>query len=284
VKLDPGALPDPVEIALAEDLGLAGDITGAAFVDPAARARGRIVARERAVVAGLDVVERVFRLVDEAVAVERSVGDGEEVAPGAVLVEVEGCARSVLAAERTALNFLQRLSGVATLTRRFVEAVRGTQARIFDTRKTTPGLRALEKAAVRAGGGENHRLGLHDAVLVKDNHWAMERAPASLQARIDEVRRARPGVVIEFEADTLDQVRLLVGLRGVDVILLDNMNEEMLREAVGLRRPGLEFEASGGVTLESVRRIAFSGVDRISVGALTHSARAIDFSLEIERA
>ncbi len=193
-------------------------------------------------------------------------------------MEIRGRAASVLTAERTALNFLQRLSGVATLTRQYVEAVRGTSARILDTRKTTPGWRALEKAAVAAGGGTNHRVGLYDMALVKDNHLA---AGTDLQKAIDRLRAERPGVRVELEADTLDQVRGFLKLKGVDVILLDNMSLAELREAVSLRQGGLVFEASGGVNLETVRGIAETGVDFISVGAITHSARAVDLSLEI---
>jgi nicotinate-nucleotide pyrophosphorylase (carboxylating) len=183
-----------------------------------------------------------------------------------------------LTGERVALNFIQRLSGVATLTAQFVEAVRGTSVRILDTRKTTPGLRVLEKAAVKAGGGDNHRMGLYDGVIVKDNHLL---TGPQIQTAILRVREKHPGILVELEADSVEQVRDFVGMSGVDVILLDNMSTRQLRACLALRRPGIKFEASGGVSLEMVRKIAETGVDFISVGQLTHSARAIDFSLEL---
>ncbi|MEI9897060.1 MAG: carboxylating nicotinate-nucleotide diphosphorylase [Chthoniobacter sp.] len=189
--------------------------------------------------------------------------------------------RSLLTAERVALNFLQQLSGVATLTRRYVDAVAGTKARILDTRKTTPGLRALEKAAVVAGGGHNHRFGLFDMVLVKDNHLAAKTELRHLQEAIRQCRAENPGLRVEVEADTLDQVRRFLTLMGVDVILLDNMRPAELAEAVQIAGGRVQLEASGGVSLETVAAIAATGVDFISVGALTHSPRAIDFSLEL---
>jgi nicotinate-nucleotide pyrophosphorylase (carboxylating) len=192
-----------------------------------------------------------------------------------------GRAASLLTAERTALNFLQRLSGVATLASKFVAAVQGTPAKILDTRKTTPGMRALEKAAVLAAGARNHRIGLYDMVMVKDNHLAGPWALEDFQASISKVKSERPGIRVELEADTVEQVRQFVALEGVDVILLDNMTVPELRAAVALRKPGLFFEASGGVTLKTVRQIAETGVDFISVGEMTHSAPAVDFSLEI---
>jgi nicotinate-nucleotide pyrophosphorylase (carboxylating) len=206
---------------------------------------------------------------------------GSRLAEGDGVIEVAGALRSILTAERVALNFIQRLSGVATLTRRFVDAVAGTGARILDTRKTTPGLRALEKAAVVAGGGTNHRFGLFDMVMVKENHLAASD-PGAMQQAIDSFRAKHPKVRIELEADTLDQVRAFLNLKGVNVILLDNMSCPDMAEAVRLGAGKMEFEASGGVTLAKVAAIAATGVDFISVGALTHSAPALGFSLEIQ--
>jgi len=200
------------------------------------------------------------------------------VQPGDTVLEITGPTRSILTGERVALNFIQRLSGVATITRKFLDAVAGTGAEILDTRKTTPGLRALEKAAVKAGGARNHRLGLFDAVMVKDNHLL---AHPDLPAAIQEIRQEHPKLLIEVEADSIEQVRDFVRLEAIDVILLDNMSPEEIRKCVGLRRPGLKFEASGGVSLMTVRAIAETGVDYISVGQLTHSAPSIDFSLEL---
>ena len=270
---------DPIAIALAEDLG-PGDATVEFFIDPAQTASARIFAKEDAVVAGSALSAEVFTRVDPSlvVAVERA--DGTRVGFGDTVLTVQGRAGAILSAERVALNFLQRLSGVATLTRRFVDAVAGTRAKILDTRKTTPGLRALEKAAVVAGGGVNHRMGLYDMVMVKDNHLL---ADPELQAAIDRTKAARPEMRIELEADNIGQVYIFLGLRGVDVILLDNMSLDALRAAVNLGRAQgsrVQFEASGGVNLETVRAIAETGVQWVSVGALTHSARAIDFSLE----
>ena len=271
---------DPVDVALAEDIGT-GDATVQFFVDPDAQASARIFAKEAAIVAGVEVSREVFARVDRelTVAVER--GDGTPVAPGDTILTIRGRAGSILSAERVALNFLQRLSGVATLTRQFVEAIAGTPAKILDTRKTTPGLRALEKAAVVAGGGHNHRMGLYDMVMVKDNHLLADGSMEGLRAAILRAKAARPGLRVELEADTLAQVRMFLALDAVDVVLLDNMTLDDLRTAVDMGRGGqVQFEASGGVNLESVQAIAKTGVQWISVGALTHSARAIDFSLE----
>lgn len=267
--------------ALDEDLG-DGDITSACFIPVGHASLGRIAAREGAVLAGTGVATEVFRCVDPSVSVEFAAPDGAMVTPGETVFTARGPTRSLLAAERTALNFLQRLSGIASLTRRFVDAVSGTGAVILDTRKTTPGLREFERLAVRAGGGTNHRFGLFDRVLAKDNHLAVTGDAAGIQQAIDEARRLRPGMLVEIEADTLDQVRMLCGLRGVDIILLDNMTNAALREAVTLRGDlPILLEASGGVTLDTVRAIAETGVDHISVGSLTHSARATDLSMEI---
>lgn len=275
---------DTIRRALAEDLGT-GDLTSEAFIPAAQRSRASIIAKEECIVAGLDAAAEVFRQVDLQLEVKALKKDSDRVHAGEEVLRAEGPTRALLAAERTALNFLQQLSGVATLTRQFVDAVSGTKAVILDTRKTTPGLREFERAAVRAGGGTNHRFGLFDQVLAKDNHLAVTNDAASLQAAIDRAKAAKPEVIIEIEADNLDQVRMLCGLRGADIVLLDNMSPETMREAVRIResRPIL-LEASGGVNLQTVRVIAETGVDRISVGALTHSARAADFSMEISRA
>lgn len=271
---------DPIALALAEDIG-PGDATVEFFIDPLVCASARIFAKEAAVVAGADTARETFARVDPGLTVEIVRPDGAPVTPGDTVLTIRGRAGSILTAERVALNFLQRLSGVATLTRRFVDAVAGTPAKILDTRKTTPGLRALEKAAVKAGGGHNHRMGLYDMVMVKDNHLLAEHAARGLGAAIARARAARPGLRVELEADTLAQVRAFLALPGVDVILLDNMTLDDLRAAVDLGRGGpVQFEASGGVNLATVQAIAGTGVQWISVGALTHSARAIDFSLE----
>lgn len=272
---------DTIRRALAEDLG-PGDVTSACFIPSDHRSRARIVARENAVLAGTDAAREVFRQVDPAIEIETGKNDGDAIAPGDIILAAAGPTRSLLSAERTALNFLQRLSGIASLTRRFVEAVAGTKAVILDTRKTTPGLREFERLAVRAGGGVNHRFGLFDRVLAKDNHLAVTGDAAGLQRAIDEAKKRAPDIVVEIEADTLDQVRLLCGLRGVDIILLDNMSNDQLREAVEIRgNAPVLLEASGGVNLETVSAIAATGVDHISVGALTHSAKAVDLSMEI---
>jgi nicotinate-nucleotide pyrophosphorylase (carboxylating) len=271
---------DLIALALAEDIG-DGDVTTHYFTDPNRRAAAKIVAREACIIAGLNVAEEVFRRVDAELWIRKVPEDGVQMQAGSVAMELRGRAASLLTAERTALNFLQHLSGVATLAGKYVAAVRGTSARILDTRKTTPGMRLLEKAAVAAAGGTNHRLGLHDMVMVKDNHLAARASLEVLQASISRLKSERPQIRVELEADTIDQVRQFLNLEGVDVILLDNMAVSQLREAVSLRRPGVAFEASGGVTLQSVRQIAETGVDLISVGELTHSARAVNLSLEI---
>ncbi|MGA7905268.1 MAG: carboxylating nicotinate-nucleotide diphosphorylase [Terrimicrobiaceae bacterium] len=271
---------DIVAMALAEDIG-GGDVTTLYFTGTKRRCSARIVAREGCIVSGLDVAAEVFRRVDPEIHIEKLLENGAQMLPGDLAMKLRGRAASLLTAERTALNFLQRLSGVATLAGKYVAAVRGTPARILDTRKTTPGMRLLEKGAVAAGGGVNHRFGLHDMVMVKDNHLAARTSLEELQASILRVKSERPAIRVELEADTLEQVRHFLTLKGVDVILLDNMELSELREAVSMRRPGVAFEASGGVNLGTVRQIAETGVDFISVGELTHSARAVDFSLEI---
>ncbi len=270
---------DPVAIALAEDIGR-GDLTSRYFVGTERRS-ARIFVKQPAVAAGVETAAEVFRRVDPQLAVTVVRASGSTLDRGQTVIEINGTVRSILTAERVALNFIQRLSGVATLTRRFVEAVGSHKARILDTRKTTPGLRALEKAAVIAGGGQNHRFGLFDMVMVKDNHLAADTELQHLQESIRRCHAENPGLRIELEADTLDQVRRFLTLMGVDVILLDNMSPAEMAQAVEFGAGRVQFEASGGVTLANVAAIAASGVDFISVGALTHSAPAIDFSLEL---
>jgi len=274
-------IPDPIAIALREDVG-AGDITTEFFVPNGLHALGRIIARERAIVAGGQTAAEVFRRVNPKLNVEVLQPDGTALLGGETILEVRGAAGSILTAERVALNFLQRLSGIATLTKEFVDAAGRSRTRILDTRKTTPGLRALEKAAVVAGGGANHRFNLNDMVLVKDNHLSASSGFSGFASAIQRLRQKRPPIRIEVEADRLEQVRSFLEIDGIDVILLDNMKPSEMREAVALgKKKKVKFEASGGVTLKNVRQIAATGVDFISVGALTHSARAIDMSLEL---
>ena len=268
--------------ALAEDLGR-GDVTSELTVDAGARATGRFVARQDLVVSGLEVAKAVFLVAGgEDVSFAPLVREGEAVERGAVLAEVEGPARAVLAAERVALNVLMRLSGVATLTRRYVEAVEGTGTRVTDTRKTSPGMRVLEKAAVRAGGGTNHRAGLDDGVLIKDNHLALA---GGVKEAVGRARTGAPHLLkVEVEVESLEALEEALDA-GADVVLLDNMTPEEVREAVGLARrraPGVKIEVSGGVNLETVRAYAEAGPDLISVGALTHSAPSADISLGVE--
>jgi len=274
------AMVDPIEIALGEDIG-DGDVTTDFFVSKNQQAMARIVARERAILAGTETAAEVFRRVDSALHIAVLRNDGSEVNASDSVIELRGQARSILKAERVALNFLQRLSGIATLTRRFVDAAANEHVKILDTRKTTPGLRALEKAAVVAGGGANHRFGLFDMVLLKDNHLAANAGFDDFAKAVRKFREARPKIQIEVEADTLEQVRTFLEIDGIDLILLDNMKPAQIREAVALGKNKVKFEASGGVTLKNIRQIAATGVDYISIGALTHSPRAIDFSLEL---
>jgi nicotinate-nucleotide pyrophosphorylase (carboxylating) len=275
-----GPLFDPIDAAIQEDVG-AGDVTSDFFVPANLRALARIVSHEKAIVAGTETAAKVFRRIDPALHIQILRSDGADVNAGDVIIEIRGLARSILKAERVVLNFLQRLSGIATLTRKFVAAAGNDQVKILDTRKTTPGLRALEKAAVLAGGGANHRFGLFDMVLVKDNHLAAHSGFAAFVETIRELRQERPDVRIEVEADRLQQVRTFLQIDDIDVILLDNMKPAQVREAVALGKNKVKFEASGGVTLKNIRQIAATGVDYISIGTLTHSARAIDLSLEM---
>ncbi len=270
-----------IDLALAEDIG-SGDVTSLFFVPKERRACAFVAVRRDGVVSGVELAARVFSKVDLDLEVEVLIPDGSKVSQGAMLIRVEGSARSILTAERTALNFLQRLSGVATLTAHYVEQVKGTRAQILDTRKTTPGYRLLEKKAVADGGGTNHRMGLYDRAMVKDNHLVAEGGVEALQKAIERLKEEMPGVEVELEADNLDQVRAFLELDGVDYILLDNMTPGDLIEAVAARgdRSKPQLEASGGVTLETLREIAKTGVDFISVGALTHSAPSLDIGLD----
>jgi nicotinate-nucleotide pyrophosphorylase (carboxylating) len=271
---------DPIDVALREDIGK-GDLTTDFFVSKNQRATAGIVARERATLAGTETAAEVFRRVDSATKITVLRKDGSAVNPDETVIELRGSARSILKAERVALNFLQRLSGIATMTRKFVDAAANEQVKILDTRKTTPGLRAVEKAAVVAGGGANHRFGLFDMVLLKDNHLAVNAGFEAFAKAVRGFREAKPNVQVEVEADVLEQVRAFLEIDGIDVILLDNMKPAQIREAIALGKDKVKFEASGGVTLKNIRQIAATGVDYISIGALTHSARAIDFSLEL---
>lgn len=271
-----------VQHALAEDLG-SGDVTTLATVPSEANAAATMVAREPLVVAGLDLAAEAFSQLSAEVNIERKAADGQHASSGGVLLRVSGPARALLGAERVALNFVQRLSGIATLTAQFVQAIKGTRAEILDTRKTTPGWRRFEKYAVTCGGGRNHRIGLYDMVLIKDNHLAALARETSntIAAAIQRARAEFPNLKIEVETDTLEQVDQALAA-GADLILLDNMNPVQLRLAVQKCKGRAQTEASGGVTLASVRAIAESGVDFVSVGALTHSARAVDIGLDFE--
>ena len=263
--------------ALAEDIG-SGDITTSCTVKPNAEGRGRIVAREPLVLAGIDIARQVFLKVDSGLAITLAQSDGSRAMEGDKLLEIIGDLAAMLMAERTALNFLQRLSGIATLTRAFVDKVVGTSARILDTRKTTPGYRLFEKAAVRAGGGYNQRFGLYDGIIIKDNHIA---AAGSIQQAVGAARASnRHSLRVEVEVETLDQLAEAIAA-GADAIMLDNMDLKTMAEAVRLTSGKVVLEASGGVTLDNVREVAATGVDLISVGAVTHSARAGDMSMEL---
>lgn len=268
-----------VRAALKEDHAF-DDITTIATVASNRRARGMMVARATGIIAGTPLALAAFRMLDPNVVVRVDVPDGGEVEPGTPIMFVSGHARSLLSAERVALNFMQRLSGIATLTSRYVQKVRGTRARIFDTRKTTPGWRLLEKYAVRCGGGMNHRLDLSDAILVKDNHLAA--LDGNIPLALKRVRRLAPeGARIEVECDRVEQVAQALDA-GADVVLLDNMSPDEVRECVKLAQGRALTEASGGITLETVKRVAETGVDWISIGALTHSAISLDIALDFE--
>jgi nicotinate-nucleotide pyrophosphorylase (carboxylating) len=280
MELDPGIIYAYASDMLKEDLGR-GDITTQAVVRAGTRARGRFLAKQDFVLCGLEVAEAVFSTLDANIQLESRVYDGDNIIAGAEFAAIEGPASVLLSAERTALNLLQRLSGVATLTRAFVDRIAGTSSRIVDTRKTTPGLRLLEKYAVTVGGGSNHRFGLDDGVLIKDNHIALA---GGVRRAIEAARRSASHLLkIEVEVSNRAQLRESIAA-GADVIMLDNMASEEIRECVALIRseaPGVLIEASGGITLESVRQTAECGVDLISVGAITHSAGSIDISLKM---
>jgi len=266
-----------IETALREDIG-AGDITTTATVDKKAEGSAEIIVKEGLIVAGILIAEAVFKTVDAGIAFKAFVKDGESVKKGKTIARISGRLSSLLAGERVALNFLQRLSGIATLTSYFVAKVKGCRAKILDTRKTTPGLRILEKYAVRMGGGFNHRFGLCDGILIKDNHIA---AVGSIMEAVLRARENIPhNMLIEVEAKNLDEVRGAI-LAGADVIMLDNMKPAVMKQAVKIIGKKALIEASGGVNLQNVRVIAKTGVDFISIGALTHSARAVDISMEV---
>jgi len=281
-----GALQDSqilrlVELALREDVGM-GDLTSEATVDPRVHGSAEILCKEQGVIAGMEVASLVFRQAGELIDLDPKVADGELVTSGSSIAVVRGDVATILIAERTALNFLQRMSGIATLTRSYVEAVAGTRARITDTRKTAPGLRALDKLAVRLGGGVNHRFGLDDMALIKDNHIEASGGIRPAVERVVRYLRDRGlSVPIELETRTLREVREALDCEGLSRLMLDNFTLEAMREAVGLIGGRLEVEASGGITLQTVRAVAETGVDFISVGALTHSVRALDLSLEL---
>ena len=269
-----------IDLALREDIG-AGDVTAEYFVPAGVQSRAFMLVKDSGVIAGLDIAEEIFKRIDPSIETRQLVKDGSVVSHGTRVMEITGAARALLTAERTALNFAQRLSGVATKTASFVSLTKETNAQILDTRKTTPGWRWLEKMAVRAGGGMNHRMGLYDRAMVKDNHLVAENGLEWLQQAILKLKSEKPAVEVELEADRIDQVEQFLTLAGVDFILLDNMSNAQLREAVALRgNSGPKLEASGGVNIDTVATIAETGVDFISVGALTHSAVALDISLE----
>ena len=289
-----------LEIALFEDAGTIGDLTCLALVPETAQGAAAVVARTGGVLAGVPLVPQILSAVDPALVWEGSLDDSAELTRGTVVGIIRGPARGLLTAERPVLNFLGRLSGIATLTREYVNAVQGTNAHICDTRKTTPGWRRLEKYAVGCGGGKNHRTGLYDAVLIKDNHLALGRqesepfSPAEAVVRAKDFLRecfsGQPGVaqhnidipIVEIEVDTLDQLREVLPVEP-DIVLLDNMTPTQIREAIQIRnsvKPKVQLEASGGITLETIRAVAETGVERISVGALTHSALSLDFGLD----
>ena len=284
MKLSAKEIRNAVQAALAEDIG-SGDATTLATVPETATAEAVMRAREPLVVAGLDFAQAAFRELSAAVKIERLAKDGQRTGNDEILLKISGPARAILSAERVALNFIQQLSGTATLTAQFVDAIKGTRAQILDTRKTTPGWRRFEKYAVTCGGGENHRIGLYDMVLIKDNHLAVpqirDAAPNAITAAVRLAREKFPQLKIGVETDTLEQVGYAAGA-GADVVLLDNMNLVQLRLAVQKIKGRAKTEASGGINMANVRAIAETGVDFISVGALTHAARAVDIGLDFE--
>ncbi len=272
-----------IELALAEDLSDIGDLTSQAFISDDHRSEALVRVRETGVISGQQLVPPILQAVDPRLSYKQTVADGQFVDTLAEIGSITGPSRSILTAERTVLNFLQRLSGIATISRSYANAVAHTDAVILDTRKTTPGWRALEKQAVAHGGATNHRIGLYDAVMIKDNHLVCIKDQTDLTQHLSALRAAHPELKIEFEADNLQQAEAFLELPEVDVILLDNMSNDELRAAVDLRdrrAPGKKIEASGGVNLDTVVGIAETGVDFISVGALTHSVKALDIGLD----
>jgi nicotinate-nucleotide pyrophosphorylase (carboxylating) len=282
VELTTAEIRRAVRAALAEDLG-GGDVTTLATVPAGAKSVALMRAREPLVVAGIQFVEIAFKLLSKKIQIKNFARDGQRVQAGETILKISGSSRAILSAERVALNFVQRLSGVATATAQFVEAIQGTSAKILDTRKTTPGWRRFEKYAVACGGGKNHRIGLFDMVLIKDNHLValQNEKPNAIAAAILRAREKFPKLKNEVEADTLEQVAQAAAA-GADIILLDNMTPTQLRQAVKIIRGRAKTEASGGVNLKTVRAIAATGVDFVSVGAITHSARAVDIGLDFE--
>lgn len=273
-----------IDLALEEDLGGIGDLTSLHFVDPLHRSVGRIVSRELSVISGSEVARQVCRAVSNELQFTSHISDGETAEKGQIVATLSGPTRTVLTAERTVLNFMQRLSGIATITRAYTNEISHTRAQLLDTRKTTPGWRELEKTAVLHGGGTNHRMGLYDAIMVKDNHLVANPSPIDLGAKVREIKSTNPDLKIEVEADRLEQVAEFLIIEGIDVILLDNMSNTELSRAVSMRNKldsKILLEASGGVNLGTIRGIAETGVDFISVGALTHSVRSIDLGLDL---
>jgi nicotinate-nucleotide pyrophosphorylase (carboxylating) len=267
-----------IDLAFTEDLGHAGDVTSALTIDPDATLTASFVAREKGVLAGLPLAAYVFQHHDATIQTDLYFEDGDRVTPQDILMTVSGNARKILQAERTALNFLCYLTGIASETARYIEAVRGTNAQILDTRKTLPGYRSLAKYAVKCGGGENHRHGLYDQILIKDNHIA----PAGgITSALQKIGKKQQNMKVEIEVDTIEQLKEVLEHGGVDTVLLDNMSPHQLREAVNMVDGKIKTEASGGVDLETVRAIAETGVDYISIGALTHSVKNFDIGLDI---
>ena len=280
---DHSSLTDAIiGLALEEDLGQRGDISSNFFITETAVACGKIIAREDCVISGSEIAAMVFNKVNPDINVDVKVNSGKSVIAGETIIIASGSARGILTAERTALNFLQRLSGIATMTRKYVDLIADTKAKILDTRKTTPGMRVLEKKAVLSGGGFNHRQGLYDMAILKDNHFAADMNVESLQIMINEFKETYPDALVELEADNISQVMKFLSLTNVDVIMLDNMSAEQISEAIQLSKGDVLFEASGGINLDTVLEIAKTGVDRISVGALTHSAASIDLAMDFE--
>lgn len=283
MKTDPTI--DPlIDLALVEDLADRGDVTSQTFIADDHTSIGEIISREDAVVSGIRLMNRVFEKVDSNLSIDVICDDGSEVEKGQPIYSIKGKTRSILTGERTALNFLQRLSGCATVTRQFRKLVEHTEVKLLDTRKTTPGWRIIEKEAVAHGGGDNHRMGLHDAVMIKDNHLVANPDPKTIEKQIASLNKQYPNIPIIIEADHLSQVEDFLKTEGVHRILLDNMSLRQLRSAVKKRNdlaPQIQLEASGGVNLKTVKSIAETGVDYISIGALTHSIRSIDFGLDL---